>query len=472
MGSISIVGLGPEPSLSLAEETLERLKTVSRVIVPTGEVAAVGVLEREGIDASTLADVGLSASAPLDQVIESLVELSQKGDVAYASSGYPFLRERLIASLLLRTGREVEVYPSPSLLQLILMAFDIDLTADLDIVDIANLKPGIEQRNSHLIVTGIRNPVLIRKAAERLADVYPADHGVVLASPIADDAFSLALHSVVDLPEVEIIGEAALYVSPSKIASPAGFDEFVRLISVLRGPDGCPWDRAQDHASLRRHMLEEAYEAVAAIEAGSDEDIADELGDVLLQVVLHAQIASEEDRFDVDDIVARISAKIRRRHPHVFGDAVAKTPDEVHERWDSIKRSEKDQDGLLDGIPRALPALIRAQKISRRAVGVGFEWDTLDDVWEKFHEEVDELKATEPGSEEAAEEIGDILFTLVNVARKQGIDAEEALRGTCEKFISRWEHMEKKAASRGLEMEDMDIKRLEELWQYAKANES
>lgn len=251
----------------------------------------------------------------------------------------------------------------------------------------------------------------------------------------------------------------------------AGFDEFVRMIEILRGPEGCPWDRAQDHLSLRRHMLEEAYEAVSAIEAGDDAELADELGDVLLQVVLHAQIARDEGRFDIDEVVARISDKIVRRHPHIFGDKTAETPDEVIVHWNAIKREEK-AGGLLDTIPEALPALMRAEKISRRVVSVGFEWETLDDVWDKVHEEIDELKATEPGSAEATEEIGDLLFTIVNLARKQGIDAEEALRATCGKFASRWEEMERTCAERGLEIAQLGADGLEELWHDAKEKES
>jgi tetrapyrrole methylase family protein / MazG family protein len=249
------------------------------------------------------------------------------------------------------------------------------------------------------------------------------------------------------------------------------FDEFVRTIAVLRGPDGCPWDRAQDHMSLRRNMIEEAYEAVSAIEAGDDRELAEELGDVLLQVVLHAQIAADDGRFTIDDVVAGIAEKIRRRHPHVFADAQAGTPDEVIERWDAIKRDEKAGSGVLEGIPSALPALLWAQKISRRAVGVGFEWESLEAVWEKVHEEIDELKETTPGSPEAADEIGDLLFTVVNLARKQGIDAEESLRATCRKFIARFEDMEHAAGSGGRAMHDLDITEMEELWRIAKSRE-
>ncbi|MDY0087146.1 MAG: nucleoside triphosphate pyrophosphohydrolase [Coriobacteriia bacterium] len=262
-------------------------------------------------------------------------------------------------------------------------------------------------------------------------------------------------------------GDAGDVVRPGD----AGFDEFVRMIALLRSPEGCPWDRAQDHMSLRRNMIEEAYEAVSAIESGDDAELCEELGDVLLQVVLHSQIATDENRFAIGDVVAGISGKIRRRHPHVFGDAEAGTPDEVIDRWDAIKRDERDGAGVLDGIPSALPALQWAQKISRRAVGVGFEWDSLEAVWEKVHEEIDELKATEPGSSEAADEIGDLLFTVVNLARKQGIDAEEALRTACRKFITRFELMECDADASGRAMQELDIAEMEELWQRAKSRE-
>jgi tetrapyrrole methylase family protein/MazG family protein len=252
------------------------------------------------------------------------------------------------------------------------------------------------------------------------------------------------------------------------------FDEFVRVIAVLRGPDGCPWDRVQTHSSLRKNMIEEAYEAVEAIETGDIAELREELGDVLLQVVLHAQIASEDGSFDIDDVARTITAKIVHRHPHIFADATAGTSDEVLANWDKIKHAEKSElgHGTLDGIPHALPALMYAQKMSRKAVAVGFEWETLDDVWAKFHEEIEELKATEPGSPEAADELGDVLFTVVNLARKQGIDAETALRMTCEKFRSRFADMESSAQSRGTRIEELSIEEMELLWQQAKSKEA
>jgi tetrapyrrole methylase family protein/MazG family protein len=249
------------------------------------------------------------------------------------------------------------------------------------------------------------------------------------------------------------------------------FDELVRIMAVLRAPDGCPWDREQTHMTLRRHLVEEAYEAVAAIEAGDDEEMRDELGDVLLQVVFHAQIASEDGRFDVDDVAATIVAKLKRRHPHIFADAVANTPEEVMTRWDAIKRTEKERVSVLDGIAPTLPALTYAEKISRRAVSVGFEWETVEDVWDKVVEEIDELKATDDGTLEAEGELGDLLFTVVNVGRKMGIDPEQALRTSCAKFIRRFNEMERVAAVDGGELADLDIEAQEALWRAAKEGE-
>ncbi|HEY5539819.1 MAG TPA: nucleoside triphosphate pyrophosphohydrolase [Coriobacteriia bacterium] len=249
-----------------------------------------------------------------------------------------------------------------------------------------------------------------------------------------------------------------------------GFDEFVDLIAVLRSPGGCPWDREQTHGSIAKNMVEEAYEAVHAIETDDVAEIREELGDVLLQVVLHAQIAADAGEFTIDDVVAGIHAKIVRRHPHVFGEAAAEDAAAVTRTWDEIKsveRAEKQQ-GLLDTVPHALPALMLAQTISRKAVSVGFEWDSLEGVWAKVHEEIDELKAEEPGSPEAADEIGDLLFTIVNLARKQGIDAETALRGTCDKFRSRWSAMEKAAAKEGTKLDELGLEAQEALWQAAK----
>ena len=251
------------------------------------------------------------------------------------------------------------------------------------------------------------------------------------------------------------------------------FDAFVQTIATLRGPEGCPWDIEQTHQSIAHNMIEEAYEAAEALEAGDVRHMREELGDVLLQVVLQSQIAEDADEFTIDDVCGDIDAKMVRRHPHIFGEAMASDAADVQKIWDAVKLAEAEADqakskptGLLSSIPASMPALISAQKISRKAASVGFDWDTTDDVWDKVAEEVQEFKeATTP--EDAEMEFGDILFALVNVARKEGIDAEGALRASCAKFRSRWEDME----STGADLNALSMDELEQLWQNAKAKE-
>lgn len=275
------------------------------------------------------------------------------------------------------------------------------------------------------------------------------------------------------------------------------FDEFVTTIAQLRNPDGgCPWDLEQTHASIAQNMIEEAYEAVDAIEHDDVVHLREELGDVLLQVVLQSQIAKDQGEFDIDDVCNDINAKIVRRHPHVFGDVESGSANDVIEMWDKIKLAEKSEHqgealsepSLLDSVSANFPALLQAQKISRKAFSVGFEWDSIEDVWAKVDEEISELKEAYRNAPKDANgkiehsnaestrdvelEFGDVLFTLVNVARKMGINAEESLRQTCNKFRHRWEHMEKAAKADDILLEDLEIDRLEELWQNAKLEEN
>ena len=257
------------------------------------------------------------------------------------------------------------------------------------------------------------------------------------------------------------------------------FDRLVRTMWRLRQPDGCPWDREQTHRSITKNMVEEAYEAVEAIEADDREHLIEELGDVLEQVVLHAQIAADEGSFTIDDVVHGLNEKLVRRHPHVFGEhAAAGDGGEVQDIWDEVKAAERAASGegerpqgLLDSVPRSLPALMQAQKISKRAAKAGFEWETVADIWDKVAEERAEFEREEPGSEERALEFGDLLFALVNVARREGIDAEEALAASNRKFRARWSRMEELARDRGLDLELADTSALNNLWDHAKAEE-
>ena len=267
---------------------------------------------------------------------------------------------------------------------------------------------------------------------------------------------------------------------PGAPASHPEFDRLVRTMWRLRQPDGCPWDREQTHRSITLNMVEEAYEAVEAVEADDQAHLVEELGDVLEQVVLHAQIAADEGAFTIDDVVRGLNEKLVRRHPHVFGDrAAAGDGGEVQDIWDDVKAAERAAagageapQGLLDSVPRSLPALMQAQKISRRAAKAGFEWETVADVWDKVAEERAEFEREEPGSPARALEFGDLLFALVNVARREGIDAEEALAASNRKFRERWSRMEESARAEGVALDGLGAGRLNELWDRAKAEEN
>ena len=256
------------------------------------------------------------------------------------------------------------------------------------------------------------------------------------------------------------------------------FAAFVDTIAALRAPGGCPWDREQTHESIARNMIEEAYEAVDAIEQHDAVHLREELGDVLLQVVLQSQIAADAGEFTVADVCRDVNQKMIRRHPHVFGDEAAASAEDVLSIWDNVKLAEKSAadaqadapKGLLDGVPVSFPALLQAYKISRKAVAAGFEWESVEDVWAKVEEEIAEFKqACREGSAQEKElEFGDVLFSLVNVARKEGIDAETALRASCRKFRERWALMEGAAWGQGMRIEDMGMEELQQLWDQAK----
>ena len=305
-----------------------------------------------------------------------------------------------------------------------------------------------------------------------LRRLYPADHPVGrFGSPDETTIGALATHDLTGL----------LYLGPlAPVANPASPWGMPAISDRLRAPDGCPWDREQTHQSLRNHLLEEAYEVYDALEAGATPALAGELGDLLLQVVLHAQLAAEEGVFDMTDVWTAIATKIVRRHPHVFGESEAKTASDVNRQWERIKQGERaaaaDRDGddapksALDGISRSLPALAASQEMQERAANLGYDWPSIDGVLDKVSEEVRELAEAEDQAHRA-EELGDLLFVLVNVGRKTGIEVEAALRSANDKFRRRFRHVERSAAARGVALRDCSFEELDALWDAAKAFE-
>ena len=313
-----------------------------------------------------------------------------------------------------------------------------------------------------------------------LARLYPADHSVGRFGAADGETVATLTAASLDTP---------LYIGPvAPELAIAGPWAMPWISARLRQPDGCPWDREQTHQSLRKHLLEEAYEVYDALEAGATPELAGELGDLWLQVVLHAQLAAEEGVFDLADVQAAIASKIVRRHPHVFGDAVAKTASDVNRQWERIKADERataaetegaatDGSGTpsigksaLDGISSSMPALAASQEMQDRAANLGYDWPSIDGVLDKVVEEAHELRDAASDAE-TAEEFGDLLFVLVNVARRRGIEAEAAVRAANAKFRRRFARVERGAAAQGVALRDLDFDALDALWDAAKAEE-
>lgn len=253
------------------------------------------------------------------------------------------------------------------------------------------------------------------------------------------------------------------------------FDELVTLMTRLRGPDGCPWDRKQTLASLKPFIVEEAYEVVEAIDRDQRPALAEELGDFLLQAVFVAEIAREEGSFDMDDVIATIYDKLVRRHPHVFGDVEAKDAEQVLVNWEKLKNEERkaENKSVLSGVPRSLPALLKASRLTEKAARVGFDWRRAEDVFAKIDEELAELREAldENDPQKIHDEIGDLLFSIANIARKLDVNAEEALQSSNQKFMRRFEAMERTVRAEGRNLDQLTLEQMDTLWDEAKLAE-
>ena len=246
------------------------------------------------------------------------------------------------------------------------------------------------------------------------------------------------------------------------------FATLANIIARLRAPEGCPWDRKQTHTSLRENLLAECYEVLEAIDNGDSGELCEELGDLLLQIVLHAQIAADAGEFDLGDVIKGINAKLIYRHPHIFGSKKVKDAEEVAHNWEALKRAERGGDSsILDGVPGQMPALGYSYEVQKRVARVGFDWEDIDGVIDKLAEEVGEFRQAD-SQEQREWEFGDLLFTLVNVGRRQGVDSEAALRGANRRFKRRFSHMEELCRQRGLNLDELAFDEQNALWEEAK----
>jgi tetrapyrrole methylase family protein / MazG family protein len=317
------------------------------------------------------------------------------------------------------------------------------------------------------LLIGVDSPELALHLKSVLLTTYPEEHVVQWVSE-----GKTIEESVADLGGKDFSKGLSLFVPA--LGDGTSFESFAEIVAHLRAPDGCPWDREQTHETLRKHLLEESYEAISAIDSGDFSEMREEFGDLLLQIVLQSQIANEEGQFNVNQVVHGIHSKIVRRHPHVFGDLELEGVDSVLVNWEKLKEKErgkkKEDKGILDGVPLALPALSQAQEYQDRAARVGFDWPEIEGVLDKITEEIEEVRQT-TNEAELISELGDLLFALVNLARWKNVDAESALRGTNMKFKKRFGYVEKGARALGRELSSLTLEEMDMLWNETKTKE-
>ncbi|HWI62648.1 MAG TPA: nucleoside triphosphate pyrophosphohydrolase [Symbiobacteriaceae bacterium] len=486
--TITIVGLGPGSPSQLTVGALEALKSGRPVLLRTAIHPTVDALRAMGVRFDSCDDLYERAHS-FEDVYQAVAErVLHMEDVVFAVPGHPLVGESSVKLIHERSPERVEFISGPSFLDTLLITLGLDPVDGMELLDALQLDRRLPSGDLPAVVMQLHSRAVASDAKLALMERYPDDHPVKVVRaagvPGAERLAECLLHELDHYDWVDYL--TTLYLPPLKQSRPIEanprrwaparwpVDPLVEVMARLREPEGgCPWDREQTHETLRKYLLEEAYEVVEAIDRGDPDDICEELGDVLLQVAFHAQVARENGTFDMHDVVQVITEKLVRRHPHVFGDVEAETAEDVTRNWEAIKRQEKGAqaapESLLKGVSTALPALSRAHEVQKKAAKVGFDWDNLEGPVTKVREELEEVLSAPPDKVEG--EIGDLLFACVNVARALKVDPEVALTGTTAKFIRRFQHIERRAAEQGRILSEMTLSDMDLLWEEAKQAE-
>lgn len=480
---ITIVGLGPGSSRHWTQAAYQLLHQSETVYLLTEQHPSVADISAQTHSFDALFEHSDNFEQVHHQIAAKIVGLGrQPGGVVYAVPGHPNIAQPTTPHIRALAGPlnlPVTVVPGLSFVDATLSALNLEMPPNLQIANAARLAgqhhPPLEPDRPAL-VAHLHGKNMAAQVEQVLLNAYPDDLTVTLVRAADTHSQPLPTCPLAALgrqPNLDNL--TTLYLPAASHYS--SFSTFQETIAHLRAPNGCPWDREQTHQTLRPFLLEETYEVLEALDAGNPADLAEELGDLLLQVVLHTQIAIDTGEFKMGEVIEHINRKLLRRHPHVFGSVVVNGVSDVTANWEAIKREEKAAKGqanspasALDGVPAALPALAQAMAISKRAVRVGFEWPNIEGVLEKIIEEAQEIvEATNAGELEA--EIGDLLFSVVNLARWKGIDPESALRLTNARFSRRFKKIEALAAAQGKNLVDMPIEEMDALWEQAKTEE-
>lgn len=481
MNRLTIVGMGPGSKEFLTLEAFQHLTKKGKVYLRTLKHPVVDFLIAEGAEFESY-DAYYDSHETFDEVYEHIaqdvVEKLKETPIIYGVPGNPFVAERtveLLAEASEKEGFEVSYVYGASFIDAMITSLKKDPVYGLRIHDglkMNEFTPSV--REDHIFIQ-VYDQRVASDIKIDLGKYYPDDYMITIVRgagiPGEERIEEVPLYELDRIEWLDYL--TSLYVPGWLDKTVYTFTDLLKIMEILRSPDGCPWDREQDHQSLMPYFVEETYEALDAIKRYDIDEMIEELGDVLLQIVFHAQIGAEDGYFDINDIIQSISEKMVLRHPHVFSDVSVDSSDEVLTNWNKIKQEEKNHDSesdVMEALPELLPTLIKAEKIQKIASKVGFDWPTVEGAIEKLKEEMDEvcdeLEAID--SEKLQEELGDLIFSMVNVCRMKKISPELALEMTNRKFIERFKFIENHVESHGKEIENMTLEELDVIWEKAK----
>lgn len=476
MASIMVVGLGPGTLGQMNLETYDLLFSGARVFLRTGTHPCVKELSEKGLHFETfdkVYDSSLEFSEVYQKIADSLITVAEHEDIIYAVPGHPRVAERSVSILLEMAdakGINVEIKTAMSFLDQVFSVLGIDPVDGVAVIDGSHelQRPNYSQ---WIIICQVYNKMIASECKLDLMKYYPDETMayVLNSAGIAgvERVTELPLFELDQTPEFDHL--TCVVIAPLRQEEqPPSWDKLLQTMKTLRGPEGCPWDKEQTHLSLKPYLLEETYEVLDALDLGDMYKLCEELGDLLLQIVFHAQLAEEIQAFGIEDVISELVSKLVRRHPHVFGNDHAENSDEVLVNWDRIKEEEKGgHKSIFDNLTKGLPATLYAKKVQSRASKVGFDWPELSGAVSKVREELEEFLQADNSKDQAAE-LGDLLFACTNLSRFINADPEIILRNTSEKFIRRFNFIEQYCIEHKQRLEDMDITELDELWELAK----
>ncbi|MDR3349119.1 MAG: nucleoside triphosphate pyrophosphohydrolase [Acidaminococcales bacterium] len=479
-GKLTVAGLGPGAAGYLSMETISAMRRADEVILRTARHPAVEGLGEYGIAYSCLDDCYREENFTkvYERMAEICLEKARGANVLYAVPGSPLVAERsvsLLRSLARRENIEITVLPAISFLDVAFGQLNIDPADGLAIADA--LSPGEFSRAGDLplIVTQIYDKRAASEVKLALMQTRPDEFPVIFLRRLGLPEQEMLTIPLFELDRMKNIDHLTSLYVPRRPPGQMDVSPLAEIMAGLRSPGGCPWDMEQDHKSLRQYLIEETYEVLEAIDKEDYAGLCGELGDLLLQVVFHARLAEEKGFFKMQDVVDEVVAKMRRRHPHVFGAIQVDGAQEVIKNWEAIKKKEyKERKSVLDGVPEGLPALMAACKLQDKAGRVGFDWPETAGVWDKVHEEIGELrKAQAAGRADMMEwELGDVLFALANLARHIGCNPEIALCAANGRFKNRFCHVEACVKQSGKSWGDFTLEQLDVFWRQAKNKNS